>query len=101
MTECLMSPYGETGVQEEHPLTGPTAKIPTLRNRSSRLGLYLLKDITQGRRKFHAIIDTEAQSMSLTYPMIWILTQDDHLDLIEGSAIESIKDELARRKAET
>lgn len=101
MAEGLMLSHGEAGVEQEHPLPGPACQVATHGDGGTRLGLYLLKDITQGRRKFHAIIDTETQSMSLTYPMIGILTQDDHLDLIEGSAVESIKDELARRKAET
>ena len=99
MTECLVCPHSETGVEKEHSLTSPTAEIATHRDRSSRLSLYLLEDITQRGREFHAIVDTKAQTMSLPYPMVRVLPQDDHLDLVKWRTVEGIEDKVSGRKA--
>lgn len=99
MAECLMCPHSETGVEKEHALTSPTAEIATHRDRSSRLSLYLLEDITQRGREFHAIVDTKAQTMSLPYPMVRVLPQDDHLDLVKWRTVEGIEDKVSGRKA--
>ena len=94
-----MCPHSETGVEKEHALTSPTAEIATHRDRSSRLSLYLLEDITQRGREFHAIVDTKAQAMSLSYPMVGVLSQDDHLDLVKWCTVEGIEDKVSGRKA--
>lgn len=99
MAECLVCPHSETGVEKEHALSSPTAEIATHRDRSSRLSLYLLEDITQRGREFHAIVDTKAQTMSLPYPMVRVLPQDDHLDLVKWRTVEGIEDKVSGRKA--
>lgn len=96
MAESLVLPYGQTGVEEEHTLSGPAAQIAAYRDGRARLGLYLLKDIAERRRKLHTVIHTEAESVSLARPMIRVLPQDDNLDLTEWGAVESIEYEMPR-----
>lgn len=99
MAERLMGAHSETGVEKKYTLTGPAAQIAALRDRRARLGLYLLEDIAQRGREFHAIVDTKAQTMSLPYPMVRVLPQDDHLDLVKWRTVEGIEDKVSGRKA--
>ena len=73
MTESLMLTHTQTGVQQEHALLGPSGKITALRHRGTRLSLYLLKDIHQGRRELHAVIHAEAQTVCLTGLVVRVL----------------------------
>ena len=99
MTECLMCSDRKTSVEQEYSLLGPSGKISTCGDRSTCLGLYLLKNIPQRRRKCNAITYGKAQSMSLTIAMIRVLAKNDYLYIIEGSLVKGIKNLSPRRKA--
>ena len=42
---CLMFPYGQGGVEQQHPLLSPAGEVTTCRNWCSRIIVYFLKDI--------------------------------------------------------
>ena len=44
-----------------------------------------------------AVLHGEAKTVRLPWFMIRILSEDDHLDLVEGAMLESVEDEWTRR----
>ena len=94
-----MCPDGERGVEEQHTLTCPTGEIAICRHRLAEVGLYLLEDVDKRRRHDNALRHREAQPHGLSLLVIRILPDDHHLHLVEGTEVESVEDQMARREA--
>ena len=94
---CLVSAYGERGVQHQHALFGPSGEVSARRNLKSEVALDFLEDILKGGWKGHAVVHREAKPVCLSGAMIGVLPDDDYLCLMKRAEVEGIKDEFARR----
>ena len=101
MAESLMLSDREAGVEKEDTLSCPTCQVATLRDRCSRLSLYLLEDVLKRGRELYAVVHAEAESVCLSRAVIGILTEDDDTNLIEWRRIEGVEDEPTGRIAST
>ena len=99
MAVGLMSTYCQRGVQQQYALLRPSRQISRLRHGCTEILLYLLKDVLQRWRKHDAILNGEAQTMSLTGFMVRILANDNHLHTVERTQVEGVEDEFAWRVA--
>ena len=81
----------QRGVEQQDTLFGPTCQIATLRNGRPQVLLYFFEDVLQGGRKLYAVLHREAKPMRLTWFMVGVLTNDNHLHLVEGTEVESIE----------
>jgi hypothetical protein len=59
--------------------------------------MQFFEDVNQGRRLKNAPGDRETQPVGLARAMIWILSQDHHLDPVEGRSLKRIENKTARR----
>ena len=101
MAVGLMGTDGQGGVEQQHSLFGPSCEIATRWDGCAEVLLNLLEDILQRRWKQHTVLYGEAQTMCLSWLVVGVLSDDDHLDLVEGTEVEGIEDERARRIART
>ncbi len=60
--------------------------------------MHLLEYVHQRWGERHTVIHAEAQSVSLSDAMIWILSENHHLYLIKRSSVKSRKNLPTRRK---
>lgn len=60
--------------------------------------LKLLVDVAQRAGQLDAGIDRKTEPVGLTVARIRVLTEDDHLDLVERTGIESRENFAGRRK---
>ena len=95
VTGCLMRPYGQCGIEQQHTLLCPTGEVSGHRYRHSKVLFYLLKDILQRWGKRHSVAYRETQTVCLSWLMVWVLTYNDHLHLVKRTKFESIEDELS------
>ena len=75
MTAGGMGSHGQCSVEQEYALGSPAAQTAALRNGMADVGLYFLKDITQGRGKGDAIAHAKTKAFSLAGLVVGILTQ--------------------------
>ena len=94
---CLVSTYGECGVQHQHALFSPSGEVSARRNLNAEVALDFLEDILKGGWKGHAVVHREAKPVCLSGAMIGVLPDDDYLCLMKRAEVEGIKDEFARR----
>lgn len=99
MAESLMLADGKAGVQEEHALLCPSCQVAALRDRCSRLGLYLTKNVLERRREGYAVVHAKAKSVCLPRAVIRVLPKDNDAHLVERRRVEGIEDEPPRRIA--
>ena len=93
MRTCLASLDGESGIEKKHALIGPSRQVAIGHvHCHSIFLLQFLIDIYERGRRLNAVLDREAQSVSLVRTMIWILSEYHNLDLVEWRAIESLED---------
>ena len=96
---CHMGTNGQRGIEQQNALFCPTCQITRRGNRCTKILLYLLEDILQRGWKLYSILHGETQPMSLSWFVIGVLSDDNHLHLIERTQIKGVEDELARRIA--
>ena len=94
-----MRPHGERGVEQQHALFSPACEVAAFGHGCAEVLLYLLEDVLQRRRERHTVVHGEAESLCLSLLMVRILPNDDHLHLVEGTEVEGVEDEVARRIA--
>ena len=94
----LVSTDRENRVQQQHPLRGPVAEISVGWDRYSQVLVKLLKDVSERRRRGRGGLDREAQTMSLTRPVVGVLPQDHDSHRRKGGGIKRIEDLCAWRK---
>ena len=97
MRPGLMGTYRQCGIEQQHTLLRPTGQVPTLRHRCPQIRLYFLEYILQGRRKGDSVIDGKTQTMRLPWPVIRVLSDNNHLRFVIRTEVESIKNQLSRR----
>lgn len=66
-------------------------------NGETQIAVNFLVNILQGGRRRHAGLDGKTQTVSLIWPVVWVLPENDNLYSIEGSGIEGVKNLRARR----
>ena len=93
----LMGSDGQRGIEQEHTLLCPSRKIAGEGHRLAQVQFYLLEDIDQRRGKSDTIVDGEAKTMSLSRFVIRVLTDNNHLHLMERAEVESIEYQFSRR----
>ena len=93
MTVSLMGTDSKCGVQEQHPLLGPTRQVTRGRNGCTQVIGNLLENILERWREWHTILHRKAQSVRLSWFMIRVLSQNDHLYPIKRSLVKGIEDE--------
>lgn len=98
MASGCMGTHRERGIQQQHPLFGPSSEVSRSRDRPSQILFYLPENILQRRWKRHAVVHREAESVSLPILMIRVLTNNDHLHLIKRTQIKSIENQSTRRE---
>jgi len=60
-----------------------------------RVGLELLVDVDQRRRRIDAEPNRERETVRLRWSMIWILAEDHDLDVLVGTRVQGLKDMVA------
>ena len=93
----LPFPHAQRGIEQEDALVGPSGKVAGLRERDMKVPLNLLEDIDERRRKLHPVIHGETEPVRLSVPMVRVLTDDDHLHLVERALVESVENQRSRR----
>ncbi len=88
MGSGLPGSHGEGRVEEEHPLRRPGVEAPMGRRLDAEVGLQLLEDVPQRWRLRHARTDGEAEAVGLAGAVVRVLTEDDHLDLLERGEVQ-------------
>ena len=78
----LMSTNSQNCIQEQHTLFRPFLKIAVIWNIASEIILQFLVDVFQRRRDCHLRLNRKTQSMRLSIPVIRILPQNNHLDIL-------------------
>ena len=95
----LMLADGETRVEQEDALSGPSHEVARSRDGRARLGLHLLEDVLKRRREGDAVVHAETKSVGLPGTMIGVLPEYDDAHLVEGRRVEGIEDEAPGRIA--
>ena len=96
MRTRIVGLHGERGVEEQHALVGPTGEVAVGRQGLAEVGLNLLEDVDQRGRHRHTRSHREAHAVGLPRLVVGVLTDDDHLDLMEGTMVEGVEN-LPRR----
>ena len=99
MAVGLMGPDGQRGVEQQYTLFSPARQVAREWYGRAEVLLNFLEDVLQRGRKLDAVLHREAESVSLTRLMVGILSDDDHLDLVEGTKVEGVEDERTWRIA--
>ena len=90
---CLMGTYGEGGVEEEYSLLCPSAEVATGGGQVElQVVVNLFDDVDQRGGDGDTVGDGEAEPLCLSWFVIGVLSEDDHLDFVEGGAVESTED---------
>ena len=93
----LVFAHREDRIEEQHSLLGPAIEIARSGDRRTDVGGYLLKDILQRGGMWHSVSHREAETMRLSRTVVGVLTNDNHLQLIERTFIEGTKDVATAR----
>ena len=94
---CLMGTDGECGIEQEHPLVGPTGEVSARRDVDAQVALDFLEDVLKGRREGHALVHGETESVCLSGTVVRVLSDNHHFGLMERTEIEGVEDEFSRR----
>ena len=94
-----MGTNGERCIQKKHALLSPTCKIARCRNFLTQISLYLFKDILERWWELYAVLYRETQSVGLSRLMIWVLSDDNNLNLIKRAQVKGIENQLTWRIA--
>lgn len=84
-------------VEQEDALLGPRHQIAVVRDGQAELVVHLLVDVAQGRRRLHARLDREAQTVPLALAVVGVLAEDEHLHPVVRRGLERGEDLLTRR----
>lgn len=89
--------YGERGIEEEDALLGPVSEVAVVGDGHTDILTQFFKDIDEGGWRGDGFLDGEAEAVGLAGAMVGVLSQQDDLDLIEGSSVEGVEDKAAGR----
>lgn len=93
-----MGAHGESGVEEEYSLLGPTFEVAAGEGGlMSQVAFDFFINVLDGGRQAHPGIDGKAESVGLPLFVIGILAEDHDFDLIEGGEIKGTKNKFGGR----
>ena len=97
---CLVGADGEGGVEQQHPLVGPSGEVARSEgDGGAEVAVDLLDDVDQRRRHGDAVGDGEAEAHGLPGFVVGVLPEDDDLHLVERRVVEGVEYLAARRIA--
>ena len=90
----------ERCVEKQNPRLSPgnQAAVINLWRSNPKVRIYLFKNIYQRRRLLNAFLNRESHTVSLSFLMIWILSEEQNLYIVIRSVSESCKYLIARWK---
>jgi hypothetical protein len=97
MGRRLTGPYGEGGVEQQHPLPGPAVETAVVGPLHPDVVRQFGEDVLQRRRERHAGPDTETQAVGLVRSVIRVLPENQHLDVRVGRQVEGGEDLVVGR----
>ncbi len=83
---------GQDGVEQQHALIGPTREIAARGARSAEVVGDLFEDVLKRGGKGRAVLHREAEPVRLAGLVVGVLTDDDHLDAVEGTVRKGVED---------
>lgn len=91
---ALRSPLtdGQGGVEEQNPLLCPGREITRLWGRHTDITLQLLVDVAKRRGRGYSLADRKAEPVRLTRAVVGVLAEDDRLDALARSELQSAED---------
>ena len=93
----LVGAYREGGVEQQDALPGPSGQVAARRHGLAQVVMYFLENVDQRRGEGDAVVDGEAEPVSLSGAMVGVLPDDDDLHAVERAEVEGIEDEPPRR----
>ena len=99
MRSSLVLSHGECGIEQKHTLLCPSAQTSQAGDGAPCIVVDLLEDVDKRGRHAYTIFHRETKSLGLSWTMIRILSDDDHLDVVERTEVEGIKYLAPRRVA--
>ena len=93
----LPPPYGDGGVEEQHPLAGPAVEAAVIGPPYADVVLQLGEDVLQRRRQRDAGPDGEAQAVGLVGAVVRVLPEDEYFHRRVGREVEGGEDLVGRR----
>ena len=88
---------GEGGVQKEHALLSPAEETAVVWTCAADVALHFFENIQQRWRRLHTGTHGKAESVGLPWPVIRVLSDNNHLRFVIRTEVESIKNQLSRR----
>ena len=88
---------GHGGVEHQHALVGPALQVAVVGDVDVQVALELFIDVHQRRRRRHARLHREAQTVGLARAVVRVLAEDHHLDLVQRRRVERVENHRARR----
>ena len=83
---CLGLPDSEHSVQQENSLASPASQVAVVGSgEAGDVVGQLLVDVDQTRRWSHPGLHRETEAVGLAWPVVGVLAQDDHLDVLYWS----------------
>gem|GEM_PF-289536 len=83
---------GQGGVEQQHALVGPTREVAARGARSAEVVGDLFEDVLKRGGKGRAVLHREAEPVGLAGFVVGVLTDDDHLDAVEGTVRKGVED---------
>ena len=93
----LSGAHRQRGVEQQHPFPRPLLEVARTRHGHAEVIVQLFEDVLKAWWERHAIGHRKREAVSLSWAMVRVLTQDDHLHLVERREVEGIKDQRSRR----
>mmetsp|Transcript_72965 Transcript_72965/g.194738 ORF Transcript_72965/g.194738 Transcript_72965/m.194738 type:complete len:222 (+) Transcript_72965:229-894(+) len=92
VAERVPLPHRQQRVEQKHPLLSPCCQVP--RRVLGEADLFV--DVPQARRNRNPLRHAEAQAHGLLRPVVRVLADDHHPDLLQGSELEGREDQGLR-----
>ena len=92
----LSGAHCQRGIEEQHPFPSPFLEIARARHGHAEVVVQLLEDILQAGRERHTVGHREREAVGLSRAVVRVLTQDDHLHLVERREVEGVEDQGTR-----
>ena len=83
--------HRQHAVEQQYALPRPTFQKAVTGRRDAEITKQFLVDIHQRRRRTHAWLDAERQTMRLSLAVVRILTENDDTNLVERRQVEGAK----------
>ena len=92
-----VGPHRQGGVQQQDSLLGPAFQVSVGRWRDAKVVMKFLEDVDEGGRRVDSVGHREAQAVGLSWIVVGVLPDDNHLHLVHGAKVQGRKDFRSRR----